>query len=165
MTASVLKIMKPWLADLPKGSLKSVGIKNQHSYTVIDVREIVLATGEIDYLMFLRNPAGNFYQRDDEIWNGDWSPLSDKWTDAIRKQVDYWLTEEEILEAKKRGRAELREFNKKPKVAKIKKVKKMKEGEETEAEGEGGDGPKKGKKKKKKKKDGEDATGTEGEDG
>ena len=163
MTGSVLKIMKPYLKDLPKGSLKQVGIKNQHSYTIIDVREVVLDTGEIEYLLFIRNPAGNFYQRDEEIWKGDWSPLSSKWTDKIRKQCNYWLTEEEVEEAKKRGKQELRDFNRKPKEPKEPKPKKKKkkEGEETEAEGE--DGPKKGKKKKKKKKDGEEAT--EGEDG
>lgn len=61
MTASILKIMKPYLAKLPKGALRKVGLKNVHSYTVIDVREVLLDNGEIEYLLFLRNPAGNFY--------------------------------------------------------------------------------------------------------
>jgi len=62
-----------------------MGLKNEHSYTVIDVKEIVLDNNEIEYLLFLRNPAGNFYQKDDEVWKGDWGPHSLKWTAKTRK--------------------------------------------------------------------------------
>ena len=92
---------------------------------MIDVREVLLDNGEIEYLLFLRNPAGNFYQREDEVWMGDWSPKSDKWTTKTRKQCNYYLTLEEIKDAFARGKAELREFMKKPKEKKEKKAKKL----------------------------------------
>ena len=85
MSGSILKKMKKFTKNAPKGNIKSVGLKNCHSYTVIDVREVVLDNGELEYLLFLRNPTGNFYLKDNEVWNGDWSPLSDKWTPKIRK--------------------------------------------------------------------------------
>ena len=85
MTASCLKKMKKKLKDAPKGVLKEIGLKNCHSYTVIDVKEVVLDNGELEYLVFLRNPTGNFFCKEDEVWKGDWSPLSDKWTTKVRK--------------------------------------------------------------------------------
>ena len=96
MAASVLKKMKKSTKNAPKGVLKRVGLKNCHSYTLLDVREVVLDNGELEYLLFLRNPTGNFYLKEDEVWKGDWGPLSDKWTPKVRKQVNYFLTPEEI---------------------------------------------------------------------
>ena len=61
MTGSVLKVMKKITRDAEMGVLKDVGLKNQHSYNVIDVREVVLDNSEVEYLLFIRNPAGNFF--------------------------------------------------------------------------------------------------------
>lgn len=74
------------------------------------MREISLDNNDIEYLLFLRNPTGNLYNKDDEVWQGDWSPLSSKWTPRTRRQCNYYVTEKKILEAKQRGRAELRAF-------------------------------------------------------
>ena len=74
--------------------LQDAGIKNCHSYAVIDVREVKLDNGKIEYLLFLRNPAGNFFLKDTEVWKGDWGPTSDLWTEKVRKQVGYFLTPE-----------------------------------------------------------------------
>ena len=85
MTGSILKMMKKTTKDAFGPILKQMGLKNEHSYTVIDVKEVVLDNKEIEYLLFLRNPAGNFYQKDDEVWRGDWGPLSSNWTPKTRK--------------------------------------------------------------------------------
>jgi hypothetical protein len=85
MCGSILKKMRPATRDAPLGVLKEVGLKNQHSYTILDVREVVLDNGELEYLVFILNPTGNFYLKTDEIWKGDWSPLSSKWTPKVRK--------------------------------------------------------------------------------
>ena len=99
MTTSILKRMKKATKDAPKGVLRDIGLKNQHSYTIIDVREVQLDNGEIERLLFLRNPTGNFYMKDHEVWKGDWSRLSDKWTDHVRDQLDYWIDEGDIKKA------------------------------------------------------------------
>lgn len=85
MAGSIIKKMKKSTKDAPKGVLKTIGLKNFHSYTVLDVREVVLDNGELEYLVFLRNPTGNFYLKDDEVWKGDWGPTSKRWTDKVRK--------------------------------------------------------------------------------
>jgi hypothetical protein len=85
MCGSVLKKMKRATKNAPAGVLKGVGLKNCHSYTFVDVREIVLDNGELEYMVFLRNPTGNIFNKEDEVWKGDWSPLSDKWTLKTRK--------------------------------------------------------------------------------
>lgn len=81
MTASLLKKMKKDLKDASLGHLKEIGLKNMHSYTLIDVREVTLANNEIEYLLFIRNPTGNFFLKDYEVWKGDWGPLSEKWNE------------------------------------------------------------------------------------
>jgi Calpain family cysteine protease len=81
MVASLLKKMKSGIKDTPLKFLKDVGLKNMHSYTLIDVREVKLANGELEYLIFLRNPTGNFFLKDYEVWKGDWGPLSEKWNE------------------------------------------------------------------------------------
>ena len=137
MTGSILKSMKKETKDKPQGYLKELGLKNCHSYTIIDVREITLDNSDIEYLLFLRNPTGNLYNKDDEVWKGDWSPLSDKWTPRTRRQCNYHVTEKLILEAKARGRAELRAFKteaNQPKRAAKKKKKKKPVSEKTESE-------------------------------
>jgi len=81
MVASLLKKMKSGIKDTPLKFLKDVGLKNMHSYTLIDVREVKLANGNLEYLIFLRNPTGNFFIKDYEVWKGDWGPLSEKWNE------------------------------------------------------------------------------------
>ena len=39
-----------------------------HTYTILDVKEVTLDSGDLEYLIFLRNPAGNFYFKDYEVW-------------------------------------------------------------------------------------------------
>jgi len=89
----------------PAGYLKSVGLKNIHSYTLVDVREITLDSGDIEYLLFLRNPTGNIFLKKEEVWNGDWSPMSPLWTPRTRKQLNYHVTENDI----KRARNQMKE--------------------------------------------------------
>jgi len=96
MTGSVLKNMKKKTKEAEMGILRRVGLKNQHSYNVVDVREVILDSSEVEYLLFIRNPAGNFYQKEDEVWKGDWGPLSKKWTKKTRRQCNYYLTVQEI---------------------------------------------------------------------
>lgn len=158
MCGSVLKKMKKFTHNAPMGVLKKVGLKNCHSYTVIDVREVVLDNGELEYLVFLRNPTGNFYLKDDEVWKGDWSPLSDKWTPRIRKQVGYYLTAEDIARAKKKAQIEMQGWkegnNNKNKKKKKKKKKLMdteveSEEEDEEVENEGGENKQENEEEKK----------------
>ena len=86
MTCSILKKMKDDLKNNPSETvLRDRGLRNIHSYTIIDTKEVKLDDGSIEKLLFLRNPTGNFYCKDHEIWNGDWAPLSDKWTESVRK--------------------------------------------------------------------------------
>ena len=84
MTSSCLKRMSPQLADLPLNTMKTLGIKNCHSYSVLDVKEVILDTGEIEFMVFLRNPTGNFFLKEGDVWKGDYSALSSKWTDKLR---------------------------------------------------------------------------------
>lgn len=83
MCGSILRSMKKELKESEPGTLAKVGLKNCHSYTVIDVREVLLETGELEYLVFLRNPTGNIFNKKKEIWCGDYSPTSDKWTPKV----------------------------------------------------------------------------------
>lgn len=107
MTASILKKMKQVPREAPVGVLSEIGLKNHHSYSVIDVKEVVLDNGELEYLLFLRNPTGNFFNKDNEVWKGDWGPSSSKWTQKVREQCNYFLTEEEIRIAKIEAKLEL----------------------------------------------------------
>ena len=100
MCGSLLKRMKKSTKNGGVGVLKDLGLKNQHSYTLIEVKEVILDDNKVEYLVFLRNPTGNIYCKDEEVWKGDWSPLSQKWTAKTRKQCNYWITEEEIKKAK-----------------------------------------------------------------
>ena len=107
MCGSIMKKMKESLKKEPKGFIQSKGLKNCHSYTVIDVREVLLETGDLEYMVFVRNPTGNIYNKKNEIWNGDYSPMSDKWTPKVRAQCNYWVTEAQIKQALAAGRIEL----------------------------------------------------------
>jgi hypothetical protein len=99
MCGSVHKKMKDELDKAPRGILAEVGLKNCHSYTVIDVREVLLDTGELEYMVFLRNPTGNIFNKRSEIWCGDFGPLSEKWTPKVRSQCNYYVTEAEMKKA------------------------------------------------------------------
>ena len=69
MTGSVLKKMKKDTKEHEDEQiLRTRGLRNVHTYTVIDVREVNLDTGGTEKLMFLRNPTGNFYCKDHEVW-------------------------------------------------------------------------------------------------
>jgi hypothetical protein len=102
MTGSILKCMKDVSrnADPEYELFKTIGLKNCHSYTVVDVREIVLDNGETEYLVFLRNPTGNYYNKDYEVWKGDWGPTSQIWSEKTRKQLNYWTNTESYEKAK-----------------------------------------------------------------
>lgn len=76
MTCSIVKRMKKFTMELPIAGLKKVGLKNFHSYTLLDVREVVLHNGDLEYLVFLMNPTGNFFMKESEVWKGDWGPGS-----------------------------------------------------------------------------------------
>ena len=91
--------MKENLKEAPKGTLREVGLKNCHSYTIIDVREVLLENGDLEYLAFVRNPTGNIFNKRSEIWSGDYSPTSDLWTPKVRAQCNYWVTEEQMKKA------------------------------------------------------------------
>ena len=107
MCGSVLKKMKKATLEAPLGVLREIGLKNQHSYTVVDVREVVLDNGELEYMVFLLNPTGNFYFKVDEVWQGDWGPMSSKWSTKVRKQCSYWTTEEDLMKAQEEGKKAL----------------------------------------------------------
>ena len=73
-------------------------------------------------MVFLRNPTGNFFLKDDEVWKGEYSQLSEKWTDNIREQLNYHVTEEDIKKAKQKHMKILRKWVKKGGKVKAKKV-------------------------------------------
>lgn len=120
MTGSVLKSAHWNIKNKPSGYLKEVGLKNCHSYTIIDVREVILENGDIEYLLFIRNPTGNIFLKKDEVWKGDWSPLSTMWTGRTRKQLNYTITEDDIKQAK----LDMKAANEAFKLGKVDKTKK-----------------------------------------
>lgn len=126
MTCSILKNMKKDSRLAKMGFLKDIGLINQHSYTIIDVKELVLDNGDIEYMLFLRNPAGNFWLKDDEVSKLDWGPRSAKWTPKTRKQCNYYPTEEQMQKAKEKGLNALKKFQEREDVPKLKKSKKKK---------------------------------------
>lgn len=81
-----------------------------HSYTIVDVREVILDNGEFEYMLFMRNPAGNFYLKESEVWKGDWGPTSSKWTQKVRDQLNYHVTEEEMEKEREQQKKELKAF-------------------------------------------------------
>ena len=107
---------------------------------MIDVHEVVLDNGELEYLLFLRNPTGNFFNKDAEVWQGDWSRTSSKWTPKLREQCQYWVTEESMTKAKEKARLELidgeRKIGRKRRAGKKKKKQEDEILEETVADGE-----------------------------
>lgn len=60
-----------------KELLEKLGLVGNHSYGLLDVREVTLADGSTEKLVKLRNPWGDFE------WNGDWGDESDLWTPEL----------------------------------------------------------------------------------
>ena len=84
LTCSISKQMKRQIKDSEIGILKHLGLKNLHTYNIINVKEVIQEDLEIEYLLEIRNPSNHAFFRDDEIWKGDWGPESDKWTYKTR---------------------------------------------------------------------------------
>eukprot|EP00347_Sterkiella_histriomuscorum_P017724 403348238 len=62
-----------------KELLEKLGLIGNHSYGVLDVREIKLENGMQERLIKIRNPWGDFE------WNGDWGDDSELWTPKLEK--------------------------------------------------------------------------------
>ena len=66
--ASVQKKMKEAIKNKDKGYLPDeLGLKNSHSYHIIKIEEVELDSGDLEYLLFVRNPTGNIYLKDNEV--------------------------------------------------------------------------------------------------
>ena len=61
--------------------LKELGLIEDHSYGVINVKKVTDDLGQDYKLVQLRNPWGSF------VWTGDWSSGSQRWTPALRRLV------------------------------------------------------------------------------
>jgi len=64
------------------GIFENVGLISQHAYTIMNLYEVNYE-GKKLRLVKLRNPWG------EKEFNGDWSDKSSKWTDELKKQVDF----------------------------------------------------------------------------
>lgn len=62
-----------------KELLESLGLIGNHSYGILDVRDIIKKDKSKDKLIRLRNPWGDFE------WKGDWSDDSELWTPELKK--------------------------------------------------------------------------------
>ena len=60
--------------------LESVGLIGQHSYGLLDIRDIETYDGP-EHLVKLRNPWGDFE------WKGDWSDTSSYWTPELKTEL------------------------------------------------------------------------------
>lgn len=67
------------------GNTDECGLVNNHAYIVLEAKQ----TSNGDRLLKMRNPWGF------EKWTCDWSDLSDKWTQAIRDELNWQLEDEE----------------------------------------------------------------------
>lgn len=95
-----------------KGFLPDVlGLKNSHSYHIIKVQQVELDNGELEYLMFIRNPTGNIYLKDHEVTKLKWNPRDDEtWTPKTRKQCNYYTTKADYELAIKRSKMARKAF-------------------------------------------------------
>ena len=59
-------------------TIKNMGLRYNHSYTMLDLKVVKLANNYTDILVLLRNPTGEFVKG--EMWNGDWGPDCDLWS-------------------------------------------------------------------------------------
>jgi len=78
------------------------------------VREVLLDTGALEYMVFLRNPTGNIFNKLNEVWRGDYGPSSDKWTPKVRDQCNYFVTTDQLKQAFKEGKEALKKQGLKP---------------------------------------------------
>ena len=62
-----------------KELLEKLGLIGNHSYGILDVREITMDDGSKERLVKVRNPWGDFE------WNGDWGDDSELWTPKLEK--------------------------------------------------------------------------------
>ena len=54
--------------------LEELGLIGNHSYGILDVKEVTLSDGKKERLIKIRNPWGDFE------WKGDWGDESELWT-------------------------------------------------------------------------------------
>lgn len=66
-----------------KELLERLGLIGNHSYGLLDVKEVVDSEGEEVKLIKLRNPWGDFE------WNGDWGDSSELWTPELKKELSW----------------------------------------------------------------------------
>ena len=59
------------------------GLISGQSFELLSIHEVEDQDGEIVRLLKLRNPWGI------EAWSGDWSNISDRWTEELRGQLGY----------------------------------------------------------------------------
>lgn len=64
-------------------TVKAQGLVDAHAYSLIAAKEVTLDNGKKERLVQVRNPWGK------KEWNGDWSDNSDKWTEGLKRQVDF----------------------------------------------------------------------------
>lgn len=66
-----------------KELLENLGLIGNHSYGVLDVRDVITESGLEDKLIKLRNPWGDFE------WKGDWSDESEQWTPELKRKLGW----------------------------------------------------------------------------
>lgn len=110
--ASIQKKMKDAIKDKEKFYLPDkLGLKNCHSYHIIKIQEVELDNGDLEYLLFIRNPTGNIYLKDNEVSKLKWNPRDEEsWTPKVRKQCNYYTTLRDYVEALKRAKVARKAF-------------------------------------------------------
>jgi hypothetical protein len=63
--------------------MNSIGLLENHAYSIISLHEIKNFDGETIKLLKIRNPWGNFE------WNGDWSDEDPKWNESLKKELNF----------------------------------------------------------------------------
>jgi calpain-15 len=66
-------------------SIKGRGIKYNHTYTILEVKPVLLANDYQDIIAMFRNPSGKSSRG--LQWYGDWGPECDLWSKDTKKQV------------------------------------------------------------------------------
>lgn len=69
----------------------SKGIISNHSYSILDAREVVDSSGKRDRIIKIRNPWGEFE------WKGDWCDESTRWTGRVAAEVGLTSTNDGIF--------------------------------------------------------------------
>lgn len=68
---------------------KEIGLQCRHAYSILQLKSIQTNANETIHLVELRNPWGR------GSWKGDYSVKSNKWTNQLRQEFGYYITEEE----------------------------------------------------------------------